>query len=389
MYLLSVVLAAQLSAVLAAPWCEDGDGRKLWNASGFKSLVTFGDSLTDGGRAEAMILNEGQPLEPGTVIPHSNNTPNGGRSWTSYVTQYVAESGTGSLELYNYAISGAVCSSNIVNIQFPGLDFTMPGVLDFEIPTFEADIKATIPGTNDPFFDPPLDRDSAVYSIWIGHNDLGNNGFLEAKQTPGHTVTDYINCVYESLDALYKLGGRFFVIGSLLPLELTPLYANETLNGLESPDLWPEKSELDSTVVANNILSLTNTVNTVFKYQTPYELKIANRYPGAHFAVFDGNSVIRDIYQNPDDFFNGTAPPNIQVPAAECTFDDFGMTVCEPTGDAIGNLDGFMWFDNVHATEQTHRVLAREFVKVLDGESTYTQYYKSPSRRSYWGLLAC
>lgn len=255
----------------------------------------------------------------------------------------------------------------------------MPGVLDFEIPTFEADINATIPGTDDLFFNPPLGRDSAVYSIWIGHNDLGNNGFMEAKQAPGHTVTDYINCVYESLDELYKLGGRFFIIGELLPLEITPLYANETLNGLASPDLWPEKSELNSTVVANNILSLTNTVNTVFKVQTPYELKIANRYPGAHFAVFDGNSVIRDIYLNPQDFLNGTGTPNIQVPAAECTFDEFGMTVCEPTGDAIGNLDGFMWFDNVHATEQTHRVLAREFVKVLDGESTYAEYYKSPS----------
>jgi hypothetical protein len=237
---------------------------------------------------------------------------------------------------------------------FDELGFAMPGVLGYEIPSFEADLKATIPGTDQPFFDPPLDEKNTAYLIWIGHNDLGNNGFLNAGQTPGYAMSDYLDCVYENFDALYKLGARIFVLGTLLPLELTPLYANEMLNGLESPAIWPEKSELNSTIVANDILSLTNTVNAVFEYRTPYELQLANRYPGAHFALFDGNSFVRHVYHNPQDFFNGSIPANIHVPAAECEFDEFGTLQCELAGDAIGNPDVFMWFDDVHATEQTH-----------------------------------
>lgn len=110
------VVYLPLAFALAVPPCADVGKSNIWKTSSFKSFVAFGDSLTDGGRAEAILANEGQNLEPGTVIPHSNNTPNGGRSWTSYVTQYFADVVEGSLELYNYAIAGAVCNSEIVTM---------------------------------------------------------------------------------------------------------------------------------------------------------------------------------------------------------------------------------------------------------------------------------
>jgi hypothetical protein len=34
------------------------------------------------------------------------------------------------------------------------------------------------------------------------------------------------------------------------------------------------------------------TLNNVYKYQTPYEKLVANRYPGAHFVLFDVHSLI-------------------------------------------------------------------------------------------------
>jgi hypothetical protein len=120
------VVHLPLAFALAVPPCADGGKSTIWKTSSFKSLVAFGDSLTDGGPAEAILANEGQNLEPGTVVPRSSSTPNGGRSWTSYVTQYVADVVDGSLELYNYAIAGAVCNSEIVTMYaLPVIKFSL------------------------------------------------------------------------------------------------------------------------------------------------------------------------------------------------------------------------------------------------------------------------
>lgn len=385
MFTIKLLIAAHLTQALALGIPrnveEHTDTSDVWVKSHFKSLVTFGDSLTDGGLAEAImtkVMVDGEiMLEPGTPLEHSTRTPNGGRSWTSYVTQYVQEDSNQKLELYNYAIAGAVCNSEIVPIMFEGLDFAMPGVIDYELPMFQRDLDANRLGTDEPYFNPPLDAESTVYAVWIGHNDLGNNGFISNKQAPGYTIQNVTNCVFESFDEIYRLGGRLFVVGTLLPLELTPLYANKTLNGLAAPSLWPEKEHLDQDLIANGIRSLTNAFNNILKYQTPFELKFAERYPDAHFAVFDGNSVIRNIYHNPTQYLNGTIDPVIQRPAAECALNELNLSECKPVGDAIENPDAFMWFDDIHATEQTHRVLAREFVKMLDGESNYTTYYST------------
>lgn len=379
--LIAGALAQSLAFALPCKTGEHTNASDVWRESNLKSLVTFGDSLTDGGLAEALmtkVMIDGDfLLEPGTPLEHSTKTPNGGRSWTSYVTQYVQEDENRILKLYNYAIAGAVCNSEIVPITFEGIDFAMPGVIDYELPMFERDLDASRLGTDEPYFNPPLDAEATVYAVWIGHNDLGNNGLISNKQAPGYTIKDITNCVFESFDDLYRMGGRLFVVSTLLPLELSPLYANETLNGLAAPSLWPEKEQLDQNLTANGILSLTTAFNDILKYQTPFELKLSQRYPDAHFALFDGNSLVRHIYHNPEQYLNGTIAPVIETPAAECALNELNLSECEPVGNAIENPDAFMWFDDLHATEQTHRALAREFVKVLDGESRFAAYYSA------------
>jgi hypothetical protein len=43
----------------------------------------------------------------------------------------------------------------------------------------------------------------------------------------------------------------------------------------------------------------TKLVNEIFSYRTPFELLIAKRYPGVSVAIFDVNSFITNIYNNP------------------------------------------------------------------------------------------
>jgi hypothetical protein len=60
----------------------------------------------------------------------------------------------------------------------------------------------------------------------------------------------------------------------------------------------------------------TQLVNTVFDYRTPYELLVAKRYPGASIAIFDTNSFLTDIYNNPEKYL--ALPANVTGSYVTC-----------------------------------------------------------------------
>ena len=111
----SFVLAAVLSAATAVSLPR---GSSVWQASNFNSLITFGDSYTDENRLNYFGGHEGAAPPPGTFLPESFSTASGGKTWPRYVVQYTGDSGDNgqwnpSMTLYNYAVSGAVCSNLI------------------------------------------------------------------------------------------------------------------------------------------------------------------------------------------------------------------------------------------------------------------------------------
>jgi hypothetical protein len=161
-------------------------------------------------------------------------------------------------------------------------------VLEYEVPAYVADSHYISNGK--PFLDIPPSE--TVYSIWIGTNDLGVYAFLTDSQVAGKTIPDYTECVYTALDRVYANGARYFVLMNAIPLQLTPLYATATDGGVGANNYWPDKPS-NLTAVAYRMWEQVATVNDVYKYQTPYELLIARRYPGAHFAVMDMYSLVR------------------------------------------------------------------------------------------------
>lgn len=92
-------------------------GNSVWKASNFNSLLTFGDSYTDENGLNAFIANNFTAPPAGTFLPETFSAPSGGRTWPRYVVQYTGKTVNGqwdpSMTLYNYAISGAVCSNHI------------------------------------------------------------------------------------------------------------------------------------------------------------------------------------------------------------------------------------------------------------------------------------
>lgn len=75
-----------------------------------------------------------------------------------------------------------------------------------------------------------------------------------------------------------------------------------------------------------------------------------------------------DIYYNPANYLNGTAPLNVTGAVHEC--DATGMQCTTSTSP-----DSFMWYDDLHPSEQTDRVIAREFVDVVKGKSQWATYW--------------
>jgi hypothetical protein len=175
-----------------------------------------------------------------------------------------------------------VCSNEITPRTFSYINALFPSVLEYEVPAFLADSKYKVSGKR--FLNIPAQE--TVYSIWIGTNDLGNNAFITDSQVKNKTIPDYINCVYSVLDQVYANGGRYFVLMNLAPLQLSPLYATPENGGVGANRYWPDKPD-NLTLISYRMWEQVATANDVFKYQTPYELLVARRYPGARFAVMD------------------------------------------------------------------------------------------------------
>lgn len=70
------------------------------------------------------------------------------------------------LNVYNYAVSGAVCSNTYVSRYLAAIHEDFPDVEGYEIPAFLADKAYKEPGTGQPFLDIPAGQ--TVYSMWIG-----------------------------------------------------------------------------------------------------------------------------------------------------------------------------------------------------------------------------
>lgn len=213
----------------------------------------------------------------------NNNTSSGGYIWPRLVAN-----DTG-VNLYNYAVNGAVCSNKITPRWYSTINADFPSTLEYSIPAYVADSNH-ITSDGEQFLNiPPLET---AYAVWLGGNDLGVGGFLDDAEIRGKTIPDFVECIYQVFDKIYQNGGRFFVLMNSSPMQLAPLFATPENGGVGSDHYWIHKPK-NITEVSYRMQEHMLMTNDVYKYKTPYELLIANRYSGAHFAIMDTNSLVR------------------------------------------------------------------------------------------------
>lgn len=320
----SVILAA-LPAVLASP-CTPSD---------FKYLVSFGDSYTDEARLNYTFENSDLP-SAGTILPELT-TASGGRSWPGFVSEKLG------VKRFNYAVGGAACSQAIVSRRpTEELPVTFPGVLEYEIDTFMAELEM-------PEIWDGEDRtaENTVYTLWVGPNDLGHFGFLDDSNAEGTTIADVPECMFEVFDRIYATGGRRFVLFTQLPLEQTPLYVPTELGGREPNFGWPNKGEVNTTRWNHQLKEYTSAVTSMSVYGARVQLLLEDRWPGAILTVFDARRKMMDMYENPEAFLD--APANNSGVYRFCTTSFFDCELAEES------LDSFYWYDDTHASPRIRK----------------------------------
>lgn len=320
-----------------------------------------------------LINSGGKWPAPGTVLGPSDNTASGGKIWARFAAEEAKA------DLFNYAVAGAACDTDIIYRPFAPVNGPFPGVKNDEIPAFQADIKTKAYKG--------ISADNTVYALWIGTNDLGYGAFLTDSQGTGYVISDFVDCVWDVFDSIHAAGGRRFVLLNQAPLEVAPMYsASENINST----FWPDHTLYNVTEYGNKIQEYTTNVNTIFDYGVPFQLLVEKRWPGTTVSIFHVHELFLDVHDNPEKYLK--TPVDV----------DGFYHVCDPdsSNDCVNSKnspDSFLWYvlllrtsgcravtnvecyryDSLHASEITNKVIAKEFVGVVNGESKYGKTYKS------------
>ncbi|KAJ3908553.1 GDSL lipase/acylhydrolase [Lentinula edodes] len=241
----------------------------------------------------------------------------GGATWPTHAAGYA------NVSLFSFAKAGATCSNNLTFRPFPP-------VFESQLPTYFAELSN---GTL-----PDLPPDETLYTLWIGTNDVGANALLTGHGAPGVSLVDTVSCAVNWVKTMYASGARNFLFQNMVPLQNTVLYSsNSYLN-----HYW------------------TQTRNT-----TEW-----NVFMSEITRLFDSYSLFEDMIASPATYLNGTAALNITGCAHSCVYQ-----LNESTADTgictIANgtdRDSFLWYDELHPSEQTERNIAREIAEVIEGK---------------------
>ncbi|KAM5530586.1 hypothetical protein V8D89_015745 [Ganoderma adspersum] len=283
-------------------------------AGQIKNLVTFGDSYTD-------------------INAHAD----GGTTWPVFASQ------EGKFKLFSFAKAGAMCSSKLI-------PHGAPPVVESQLPKyFAAKSNGTLAA---------IKEDETMYTLWIGTNDVGPEGLLTGKQAGGVTLVDTVSCAVNWVQTLYNSGARNFIFQNMVPLEAAPLYLVNSY-----PNHYWTASR-NTTEWHQFVKELTNAGNAIARLKLQL---LAPTLSGAHIGFFDSHALFTDIYRNPKVYLNGTAPLNVTGAVHSCIFKqgesvhDTGVcTIAKGT-----DQDSFLWYDELHPSVQTERVVAKAISDVI------------------------
>ena len=297
--------------------------------SRFNQIFVFSDSLSDPGNI-SNLTGGAVPENPLSFDGRFSNGP----VWTEYFTPKFGLNPTPftspvqSSDGTNYSLGGATSGSfNIINILRPDIPIEFPGLTQ-ELNYFIAPLLANNQSANP----------DALYVIFAGANDYLFGGVSDP--------TIPVNNVSNSVQSLYDVGARNFLLLNLPSLGNTPLALNSDF-----------QDPLNQLTAAHNFL-LNSAVEGLNQSLT-----------GVNIGLVDLNGTVNSILQNPGEFGLTNVTDSWSNAVAVCL---------EVGCEEFPNPDQYFFWDAVHPTTVTHDILAdvaystvqSQFPKVPEPTST-------------------
>jgi phospholipase/lecithinase/hemolysin len=289
-------------------------------ASNFSQFYVFGDSLSDTGN----VFNAtGGLVNPETAIPpnppYAPGRFSNGDIWVDFVgneigltpTTFIPPQTNIPSDDVNFAVGG---SSSGAGNTFPEAE-GLPGVLG-QVGLFTQNLQQ-----NNQQADP-----NALYTVWGGANDYLFGGVTDPSQTVGN--------LSNAIASLTQVGAKNIAVFNLADLGQTPF---AIANGIS-----PELTQL--TVAHNSALE--------------EALDNFDGNSGVNIIPIDINSLFNRVVANPGEF------GFTQNPASPCVVGDR-----ENINSVCDNPDEFIFFDAVHPTSKTHRLVADVTLSAIKHET--------------------
>ncbi len=289
-------------------------------ASNFSQFYVFGDSLSDTGNifnATGGLENPESAFPPSP--PYSEGRFSNGDIWVNFVGDeigltpitFIPPQTNIPTDSVNFAAGGS--SSGLNNAFFP--DLPLPGVLG-QVGLFTQTLQA-----NNQKADP-----NALYTVWGGANDYLFGGVTD----PNQTVSNLSNAV----GALTQAGAKNIAVFNLPDLGKTPF------------------------AIANNSFAQLSQLTNAHNAALEKALKNLSANPDVNIIPVNINSLLNRAVANPGEF------GFTQNPAIPCVVGDFNniSSVCD-------NPDEFIFFDAVHPSSKSHRLVADATLSAIKHET--------------------
>ena len=304
---------------------------------GIKSIVAFGDTLTDAGNSAIWAVGRDDPtLPPSYPPPYYDNRATNGLVWIEIVAGAYGFDASPSLEGgMNFAFGGAESGY---------------GFSDQDTPNFHAQIRMWNRAVTNEEIRGPMPWQ--LFVVWFGPNDFMR--IIETEQRP-ITREDIQNSVTNIATGILKLhdkGARMFLVPNMPPLHLTPYGLSQ------SPEMQSTLARLVSAF--NNSLGQALT-------------RIENAYDKVTILRIDVEAWYDDILADPAAF----GLVNLTEPALDLA-----------TGTVVDNPNEYLSWDGFHPTTAGHALAAQAAMDIIPIGSWWGHSVaKGPAGHSYMGRM--
>ncbi|TKX24281.1 hypothetical protein C1H76_3383 [Elsinoe australis] len=340
--------SAALVLLLASPLCsalpQKHEASFSWHKT--KALLAFGDSYTFvrgtyGRENYSFIADALNPtytpvqLENNYIIQNQTGTSAGGPNWVEYLTNCGLKTQKPSdctahnqKQLWDFAFAGAD-----VSVKYLPLHHNYSVDLDSQVTSF----------ANQAYPSPIIPKGpSTLVALWIGINDINDS----AKNA---TITSFpafyatvISTLFSSIDTLYGLGYRNYLLMNLPPLDRTPgNVANAAANKTVSPSL--------AQIGAWN--------GEIAKQAAAFE----KGHQGSEVLVFDANTYLNGVLDDAERYgLKNTTGYCARYDAPDIAT-NYAAYGCLP-------LKEYFWYNTGHVTFRVHEILAEGVRGFLEKE---------------------